>query len=73
MIEFLMVSGAPTPVAPFSHVVDSDGWLFVTGQMPTDPIDDGAPLPDDIEAQTSIWYWPVSAAASTGSCLRGFI
>jgi 2-iminobutanoate/2-iminopropanoate deaminase len=52
MIEFLMVVGAPTPVAPFSHVVASDGWLFVTGQMPTDPDDDGAPLPDGIEAQT---------------------
>ena len=52
MIEFLMVPGAPTPVAPFSHVVTSDGWLFVTGQMPTDPNDDGAPLPDGVEAQT---------------------
>jgi hypothetical protein len=37
MIEFLMVAGAPTPVAPFSHAVACDGWLFVTGQMPTDP------------------------------------
>jgi 2-iminobutanoate/2-iminopropanoate deaminase len=26
--------------------------LFVTGQMPTDPDDDGAPLPEGIEAQT---------------------
>jgi reactive intermediate/imine deaminase len=52
MIEFLMVPGAPTPVASFSHVVTSDGWLFVTGQMPTDPNDDGAPLPDGVEAQT---------------------
>jgi 2-iminobutanoate/2-iminopropanoate deaminase len=52
MIEFLMVAGAPTPVAPFSHATAADGWLFVTGQMPTDPADDGAPLPDGIEAQT---------------------
>ena len=52
MIEFLMVPGASTPVAPFSHVVTADGWLFVTGQMPTDPNDDGAVLPDGIEAQT---------------------
>jgi len=52
MIEFLMVAGAPTPVAPFSHATACDGWLFVTGQMPTDPADDGAPLPDGIEAQT---------------------
>jgi 2-iminobutanoate/2-iminopropanoate deaminase len=47
-----MVAGAPTPVAPFSHVVACDGWLFVTGQMPTDPDDDRAPLPEGIEAQT---------------------
>ena len=52
MIEFLMVPGAPVPVAPFSHVVTADGWIFVTGQMPTDPADDGASLPDGIEAQT---------------------
>jgi len=47
-----MVAGAPTPVAPFSHAVAADGWLFVTGQMPTDPGDDAAPLPEGIEAQT---------------------
>ena len=52
MIEFLMVPGAPTPVAPFSHATAADGWLFVTGQMPTDPGDDSAPLPVGIEAQT---------------------
>jgi reactive intermediate/imine deaminase len=52
MIEFLMVPGAPTPVAPFSHAVAADGWVFVTGQMPTDPADDAAPLPEGIEAQT---------------------
>jgi len=44
VIEFLMVAGAPTPVAPFSHAVACVGWLFVTGQMPIDPDDDGAPL-----------------------------
>ena len=51
-IEFLMIAGAPTPVAPFSHAVAADGWVFVTGQMPTDPADDNAPLPEGIEAQT---------------------
>jgi 2-iminobutanoate/2-iminopropanoate deaminase len=50
--RFLMIAGAPAPVAPFSHVVEADGWLFVTGQMPTDPQDDGAPLPEGVEAQT---------------------
>jgi 2-iminobutanoate/2-iminopropanoate deaminase len=50
MIEFLMIPDAPRPVAPFSHVVTSGD--FVTGQIPTDPNNDGAPLPDGIGAQT---------------------
>src|ERR1700730_14902080 len=52
MIEFLMVPGAPVPVAPFSHATAVDGRLFVTGQMPTDPENDVAPLPEGIAAQT---------------------
>ena len=47
-----MVSGAPHPVAPFSHAVEADGWVFVTGQMPTDPADPDAPLPSGVAAQT---------------------
>ena len=47
-----MVAGAPTPVAPFSHAVESAGWCFITGQMPTDPEDDAHPLAPDIEGQT---------------------
>jgi 2-iminobutanoate/2-iminopropanoate deaminase len=49
---FHMVAGAPVPVAPFSHAVEVDGWVFLTGQMPTLPHDDTAPLPDGIEAQS---------------------
>ena len=50
---FHMIAGAPAPVAPFSHAVEADGWVFLTGQMPTLPEDDLAPLPAGIEAQTS--------------------
>ena len=50
---FHMVAAAPTPVAPvFSHAVEADGWVFVTGQMPTDPDDADAPLPAGAAAQT---------------------
>lgn len=49
---FHMLTGAPAPVAPYSHAVEIDGWVLVTGQLPTDPDDDAAPLPDGIEAQT---------------------
>ena len=47
-------SSAPTHVAPFSHAVECDGWVQLTGQMPTDPVDDTKPLPDDIQAQTRL-------------------
>ena len=46
-----MISTGPRPVAPFSHATESDGWVFVTGQMPTDPAAPDAPLPEGIEAQ----------------------
>ncbi len=45
-------SAAPAPVAPFSHAVECEGWIQLTGQMPTDPNVDSRPLPDGIEAQT---------------------
>ena len=50
--RFHMVAGAPAPVAPFSHAVEADGWVMLSGQMPTDPADPEAPLPADIEGQT---------------------
>lgn len=50
--HFHMFDSAPRPVAPFSHAVEVDGWVFLTGQMPTHPDDDEASLPAGIEAQT---------------------
>jgi reactive intermediate/imine deaminase len=47
-----MIAEGPRPVAPFSHAVEADGWVFITGQMPTDPANPDAPLPHGIEAQT---------------------
>ena len=49
---FHMIAGGPRPVAPFSHAVETDGWVFVTGQMPNDSDDHTRPLPAGIEAQT---------------------
>ncbi|MFQ5565606.1 MAG: RidA family protein [Paracoccaceae bacterium] len=49
---FHMIAAGPRPVAPFSHAVESGGWVFLTGQMPTDPAAPDAPLPEGIEAQT---------------------
>lgn len=49
---FHMITGAPDPVAPFSHAVESDGWVFVTGQMPFVGTSLDTPYPEGIEAQT---------------------
>lgn len=49
---FHMISGAPEPVAPFSHAVEADGWVFVTGQMPFSGTANDSPYPETIEAQT---------------------
>lgn len=46
-----MIPGGPKPVAPFSHAVETDGFVFVTGQMPDTP-DAPGQLPDGIVAQT---------------------
>lgn len=50
-MKFHMIADGPRPVAPFSHAVETDGLVFVTGQMPDTP---GAPgvLPEGIVAQT---------------------
>jgi 2-iminobutanoate/2-iminopropanoate deaminase len=50
-VKFHMIAGGPKPVAPFSHAVETDGFVFVTGQMPDTP-DAPGKLPDGVEAQT---------------------
>jgi enamine deaminase RidA (YjgF/YER057c/UK114 family) len=46
-----MIPDGPKPVAPFSHAVETDGFVFVTGQMSDSPQTPGV-LPDGIAAQT---------------------
>jgi len=50
-VQFHMIAGGPKPVAPFSHAVETDGFVFVTGQMPDTPDRPGI-LPDGIASQT---------------------
>lgn len=49
---FHLIAGAPDPVAPFSHAVEADGWVFVTGQLPFSDSSNTSPYPEGIEAQT---------------------
>lgn len=47
-----LLADAPKPVAPYSHAVEAGGFVFITGQLATDPDDDARAVPDGIEAQT---------------------
>ena len=49
---FHLLPDAPKPVAPYSHAVEAGPFIFVTGQLATDPDDDSRPIPPGIEAQT---------------------
>ena len=49
---FHLLPDAPKPVAPYSHAVEAGSFVFVTGQLATDPDDDSLPVPAGIEAQT---------------------
>lgn len=53
MPDFHLFAKGPRPVAPFSHAVEADGWVILTGQMPTDPEAPDAALPNGVAAQTA--------------------
>ena len=49
---FCMVADGARPVAPYSHAVEADGWVFLTGQIPNHPGDDAKSFPPAVEDQT---------------------
>ena len=51
-IEHLVFEDGPKRVGPFSHAVKADGFLFVTGQMPTLTNDPTKLIEGDIISQT---------------------
>jgi reactive intermediate/imine deaminase len=58
MNRFINTDKAPPPpkTARYSHAVEAGGVLYVTGQLPVDPADLEAPLPEGIEAQTELVF-----------------
>ena len=50
MKQTIVTDKAPAAIGPYSQAVHLNGTLFVSGQLPVDPVT-GA-IPDDIEAQT---------------------
>jgi 2-iminobutanoate/2-iminopropanoate deaminase len=53
MIKRHFVPNAPPPPrgVKYHHATEADGWLHVTGQLPTDPEAPAAAFPEGIEAQ----------------------
>ena len=51
-LQYHLTPGAPDPVAPFSHAVEADGWVYLTGQMPFSGTSIDEPYPQGIAAQT---------------------
>lgn len=46
----------PPPSSMWSHAVEAQGFLYVTGQLPTDPDAPDAPLRDGITAQAEMCF-----------------
>ena len=46
----------PPPSSSYAHAVQADGWLHVTGQLPTDPDHPSADLRPGIEAQAELCF-----------------
>ncbi|MFM0736377.1 RidA family protein [Paraburkholderia xenovorans] len=46
----------PPPSSLYSHAVEAAGWLYVTGQLPSDPDAPEADLPSGIEAQAELCF-----------------
>lgn len=50
-IEIVATDRAPAAIGPYSQAVRTNGWIFVSGQIPLDP-DSGELASGDIAAQT---------------------
>ena len=51
MKRTIRTDAAPGAIGPYSQAVAVDGWLWVSGQIPTDPVS-GELVSDDIAAAT---------------------
>ena len=51
MKTVINTTNAPAPIGPYSQAIAANGFLFVSGQIPTDPAT-GALVMDDIKTET---------------------
>lgn len=52
MKKTLSTPSAPKALGPYSHVVESGGWVYISGQIPIDPAS-GAVVEGGIDAQAA--------------------
>ena len=50
MKKLIATKGAPAAIGPYSQAVEVNGFLYVSGQIPIDPVT--GLIPQGIEAQT---------------------
>lgn len=50
MKKIIATAAAPAAIGPYSQAVEINGTLFVSGQLPVNPLDGS--MPEGIEAQT---------------------
>ena len=50
MKKIIATTAAPAAIGPYSQAVEINGTLFVSGQLPVNPLDGS--MPEGIEAQT---------------------
>jgi 2-iminobutanoate/2-iminopropanoate deaminase len=51
VLEIIMTQSAPTPIGPYSQAVRANGFIFVSGQIPIDPVS-GQIVGGDVSIQT---------------------
>jgi len=49
--DIIMTQSAPTPIGPYSQAVRANGFIFVSGQIPIDPVS-GQIVAGDVSMQT---------------------
>jgi 2-iminobutanoate/2-iminopropanoate deaminase len=54
--HFVADASPPPPSSLYSHAVQAAGWLYVTGQLPTDPDAPTAAVAEGIEAQAIVCF-----------------
>ncbi len=60
---------APAPPgARYSHAVEAGPFLYVTGQLPVDPDDMEAPMPEAIETQTRLVFKNLERIVTHAGC-----